>query len=105
MGTEAPDFRLSGAIAARVLAVDERLAAQVARGALLAAVPEDMALLPDTPSIDIGPGVAEGDGIRFEGTAEAQAYQLVDVDALLSQIAGLPVSEAQAILEGLGRRP
>ena len=67
VGTEAPDFRLSGAIAARVLAVDERLAAQVARGALLAAVPEDMALLPDTPSIDIGPGVAEGDGVRLRG--------------------------------------
>ena len=61
-----------------------------------------MALLPDSPTIDIGPGVADGDGIRFEGTAQARAYQLVDVDALLSEIAGLPISEARAILAGLG---
>lgn len=103
VGKQAAEFRLSGATVARVLAVDERLAGQLAESALLAAIPRDMALLPDTQSVHISEGVAEGDRLRFVGTAVAEAYQMVDVDALLSEIAGLPVSEARAILERLGR--
>ncbi len=36
------------------------------------------------------------------GTATGQTVTVVDPDRLLETIAGLPISEAQAILEGLG---
>lgn len=102
VGTEASQFSLSGAIEASVLAVDERLVAELARDALLAEVPAGMVALPDGFTIETAEGVADGERIRFESTAEGGAYQLIDADDLRSRIAGLPVSEARAILEAIG---
>ena len=47
--------------------------------------------------------VDDGDRIRFSGRASGTMEPLIDADALLARIAGLPVSEAQAILDGLGQ--
>jgi hypothetical protein len=102
VGTEASDFRLSGAIDAQVLAVDESLVAELAEAALDAEVPDGLAILPGGLSIDVSPGVPEGEGITFHSTARASAYQSIDDEAVLARIAGLPVSEARAILEDIG---
>jgi hypothetical protein len=61
-----------------------------------------MAVLPGQLSVETGDGVAEDGGIRFDGTARADAYQVIDKEAVLDRIAGLPVSEARAILEDIG---
>ena len=102
VGTQASEFRLSGDIEARVLAVDERIVAELAEAALLAEVPDGLAILQKELSIETSAGSPEGEGIAFRSTAEASAYQPIDTDSVLARIAGLPVSEAQAILEDIG---
>jgi hypothetical protein len=102
VGTAASEFLLTGELAARVLAVDLRLVDELAEAALLAQIPDGMAVLPGALSLDTPAAVVDGEEIRFERTAQAQAYQLIDRDDVLARIAGLPVSEARAILEGIG---
>ena len=102
VGTKASQFRLSGRVGARVLAVDKDLVTEMARSALLAEIPAGMAVLPDGLSIETADGRAEEERITFRSTARADAYEPIDADAVLARIAGLPVSEARAILEGIG---
>jgi hypothetical protein len=102
VGSPAAEFTLAGDLAAHVLAVDERSVDALARSIVLAELPQGMAVLPGRLSVETGDGVAEEGGIRFAGTASAMAYQVIDEDALLEQIAGLPVSEARAILDDFG---
>ena len=102
VGSKAADFRLSGAIEASVLAVDEQLVRDLAAAAVEAEVPPGMTLLPGDPAIEASEGLAEGDRIVFESSAQGTAYQIIDRDELLSRLAGKPVSEARAILEVVG---
>jgi hypothetical protein len=102
VGSRSAEFTLAGDLAAHVLAVDERSVDALARSIVLAELPEGMAVLPGQLSVETGDGVAEDGGIRFDGTASAVAYQVIDEDAVLARIAGLPVSEARAILEDIG---
>jgi hypothetical protein len=102
VGSRAAEFTLAGDLAAHVLAVDERSVDALARSIVLAELPEGMAVLPGQLSVETGDGVAGDGGIRFDGTASAIAYQVIDEEAVLARIAGLPVSEARAILEDIG---
>jgi hypothetical protein len=102
VGDRTAEFTLTGDLAAHVLAVDERSVDAMARSIVLAALPQGMAVLPGRLSVQTGDGVAEDGGIRFDGTASAVAYQVIDREAVLATIAGLKVSEARAILEALG---
>jgi hypothetical protein len=102
VGSQLDEFTLTGDLTAHVLAVDERSVDSLARSIVLAELPDGMAVLPGQLSVQTGDGVAEDGGIRFDGTASALAYQVIDEEAVLERIAGLPVSEARAILEGLG---
>jgi hypothetical protein len=102
VGSRSAEFTLAGDLAAHVLAVDERSVDALARSIVLAELPEGMAVLPGRLSVEAGDGVAEDGGIRFDGTASAVAYQVIDEEAVLARIAGLPVSEARAILEDIG---
>ncbi len=102
VGSSVAEFQLSGQLAAHVLAVDERAVTEMARALVLAELPEGMAVLPGGLAIETGEGVVEDGGIRFESQARADAFQVIDEDAVLERIAGLPVSEARAILEGIG---
>jgi len=96
------EFTLSGSARARVLAVDESAVDRVARARLLAAVPEGRAIIDETVEVGHSDGRADGATVTFVGTASGQAVTVVDTGALLDRLAGLPVSDAQAILEGLG---
>jgi hypothetical protein len=98
VGSRMAEFTLAGDVAAHVLAVDERSVDAMARSIVLAELAEGMAVLPGRLSVQTGDGVAEDGGIRFDGTASAVAYQVIDQEAVLARIAGLPVSEARAIL-------
>lgn len=102
VGRAADEFDLAGDLAAHVLAVDEQLVTDMARSVVLAELPEGMAVLPGQLFVETGEGIAADGGIRFDGTARALAYQVIDEEAVLARIAGLPVSEARAILEDIG---
>jgi hypothetical protein len=102
VGAAADEFLLSGSMDAQVLAVDEADVEALMMSALVDEAPADMAVVPATVVIETGPGIAEGEAIRFEGEAQAVAQQRIDEDAIVARLAGKPVSEARAILEDLG---
>lgn len=95
-------FELTGAAEARVLAVDERTVASVVDERLAVAVPEGMDLVADSVLIGYGEGTPTGADVTYTGSATGRAVMVVDADAVLEQIAGLPISDARAILEELG---
>ncbi|MEA2025683.1 MAG: baseplate J/gp47 family protein [Chloroflexota bacterium] len=102
VGTDVGEFELSGEVVASVLAVDTRLVDEVTQARLLAAMPEGADLLAGSLTVGHGEGSAEGQLIRFSGSGSAETYPLVDADEVVVQVAGLPISEAQAILEKFG---
>jgi hypothetical protein len=102
VGAAADEFRLMASMAAEVLAVDQDEVAAMMTSALADEIPPDMAVVPATVAIETSEGVPEGEGIRFDGHARAVAQPVIDEDAIVARVAGLPVSEARAILEDLG---
>ncbi len=84
------------------MAVDEANVDQVTRTLLLLSAPAGTEVMVESVAVTHGEGVVDGDRIVFDGTASGSTVQLIDPDELRTKIAGLPVSEAQAILEGLG---
>ena len=61
-----------------------------------------LVILAESVDIEHADGAADGADVSFVGTASGQAVAVIDPEALLEQIAGLPVSDARAILEELG---
>jgi hypothetical protein len=102
VGATGSEFRLGGSMAAEVLAVDEAAVTEMVERALVDEAPPDMAVVPETVAIDTNVGVPDEQGIRFEARVRALAQQVVDEEAIVAMVAGKPVSEARAILEGLG---
>ncbi len=102
VGSTSESFRLTGAIEAEVLTVDESLVDEITRLRLAEQVPAAARLLSESVSITHGEGTVDGALIRFEGLASGTIVPVVEVDALLDRIAGLPISDARAILEELG---
>lgn len=102
VGRSADGFELSGSAAASVLAVDEALVDLVTRTRLAADTPAGAAIIDNTVAVHRGQGSADGSTVVFIGTASGQAVAIVDSEALLDQIAGLPISDARAILDRLG---
>ena len=103
VGDISAELTLSGSAAAQVLAVDEAQVDALLRALIETGQPPGSRLLPESVDIRHEAGVAEGDRIGFDGFASASVTPVIDVEALAVQIAGLPVSEAQAILDGLGQ--
>jgi hypothetical protein len=102
VGQRQGQFELAGSAQARVVAVDEAAVDELARARLRSAVPARLVLIADSVRVERDPGRAEGSDVAFSGRASGQAVTVVDPDALLDRIAGLPISEARAILEELG---
>ncbi len=102
VGASVAEFELSGAVIASVLGVDTDLVDDITRARLLAAVPAGTALIANSATLDHNEGTAESQRIRFTGRGDGETSVLIDADALVEGVAGLPVSEAQAILERLG---
>ena len=73
VGATGDEFRLSGTMAAQVLAVDEAAVTAMVARALADEAPEDMAVVPATVAIETNVGVPDEEGIRFDGTARALA--------------------------------
>jgi hypothetical protein len=102
VGLDAAEFVLVGALDASVLAVDETQVAEVARQTFDRDVPDGTTLLPETVAIAIEASSTDRTTIAYDATAGGQGYRVVDGAAIAEQIAGLPISEAQAILGPLG---
>jgi len=95
-------FDLAGIAEARVIAVDEAKVRLVVAERLTAAVPAGMDVIVESIELDHSAGTPSGTDVAFTNSASGRAMTIVDPEALLERIAGLPISEARAILEGLG---
>lgn len=102
VGSGSDEFTLTGSLEATVLAVDEQLVHDVVRARLAAAAPDDLALLDDRATVELGSGRPDGQSIAFSSTAAGEAAPPVDEADIATRIAGLPISEARAILEPYG---
>ncbi|MGD8487148.1 MAG: baseplate J/gp47 family protein [Chloroflexota bacterium] len=102
VGSSASGFDLGGSVSAQVLAVDETAVDTLTGTILQASVPEGMRLLPGSARVERDEGDAEGDLIAFETRASGSITPVIDPEALVAEVSGLPVSEAQAILDELG---
>lgn len=101
-GSRRAQFTLVGSMEATVLGVDENPIAELLRKRLASGSPDGMVMLDSEATVEVGDGAADGQRIRYSGRADGRAYQPVDIDAVATRIAGLPISEARAILEALG---
>jgi hypothetical protein len=102
VGTNEAEFTLRGSVEAQVEAVDPTLVDQVTAARLRDQVPADMVLVPGSLSLSHDDGSAEGDVVTYQATASGAISPRIDPVELRARLAGLPVSGAQAILEGLG---
>jgi hypothetical protein len=102
VGSSVGTFDLNGRFSASVLAVDPEAVATVVSAHLDEAIPGATAVLSDSVVIQIGEGSVEGAAIEFSGLAEAQIYPLLEVEPILAEVAGMPISEARAILDDVG---
>jgi hypothetical protein len=102
VGSRASEFALEGAVEGSVLAVDDTLVSDLAREALATEVPTGMEMLPGSIDVEFSATPTDRSSITYRTTAQGEGYRFIDAPALTEQIAGLPISEARAILDGLG---
>jgi len=102
VGTAIEGFTLTGTATGEVLAVDEALVDELLEAQLRASLPAAMVLRDESVVVERESGRVDGSLVRFAGRASGIMEPVIDPEALLVRIAGLPVSEAEAILDGLG---
>ena len=100
--TEATEFTLAARAVVTVTAVDESPLAGLARAAVEDAVEEGRTLFPDSVEVEVTPGRAAGERVRYEVSAVGRDWGPADADRLLAEVRGKPVEEARALLEPYG---
>lgn len=91
-------FMLELAADATALAVNEALVDQVAADRLRASIEPGAVLVGEAIHVEHDSGLPLGTTVVYRATAQAHVYREPDRQALLEQIRGMTVSEAQAIL-------
>jgi putative transcription antitermination factor YqgF len=102
VGTEVATFELQLAATGTVVAVDTAAVEAVADAQLRASVDPGHELVPGSVHVEVGPGVAAGQTVRFPVTATAQQVAILDPEHLKTQVLGKSIDEAHAILEPYG---
>ncbi|CAN5298874.1 hypothetical protein BH24CHL7_BH24CHL7_04730 [soil metagenome] len=95
-------FSLSVEAAATVLAVNEGLVDQVVLERISGQVPAGTTMPPESIASERSAGTVTGDTVVYAISATARTYRLPDREALLSQVRGKSVSEAEAIMARYG---
>ncbi|CAN5708090.1 hypothetical protein BH23CHL7_BH23CHL7_23640 [soil metagenome] len=98
----AETFSLTVNATATVLAVNEAQVDEVALEQLRALVPPNATIVNESVAISHTAGAVSGDAITFSASANGSAYRMPDRDQLVEEIRGLPLVEAQAIIERYG---
>jgi hypothetical protein len=99
---EGESFTLELVADATVLAVNEALVEQLAADRLRGSVEPGAAIVGEGISVERGAGLPLGTTVLYRATAQARVYREPDRQALLEQVRGRTVSEAQAILDEHG---
>jgi hypothetical protein len=95
-------FSLSVEATATVLAVNEALVDQVVLERISGQVPAGATMQPESIDSERSAGTVTGDTVAYAVSAAARTYRLPNREALLSQVRGKSVSEAEAIMTRYG---
>ena len=95
VGKNARTFSLTLSATGEVIAVDTGVLEPLAADALAAAVPDGVVLFPDSIHTTVGTPTVDGGVVSFEIGATGQAWRPLDEAALLDEIRGLSVVEAE----------
>jgi hypothetical protein len=102
VGVAAESFTLELVADATVLAVNEALVEQVAAERLRGSVDPGAVIVGEGINVERGAGLPLGTTVLYRAMVEARVYREPDRQALLEQIRGRTVSQAQAILNEHG---
>ena len=102
VGTEVERFDLGGTVGGTVLAVDTAPLESIAAARLAANVGAGFRLVSGSSEIKVDPAVVDGAAITFPVRATAREVAVLDPDSIAAEIRGLPLADAQAILDTYG---
>ena len=102
VGTEVERFDLGGTVGGTVLAVDTAPLESIAAARLAANVGAGFQLVSGSSEIKVDPAVVDGAAITFPVRATAREVAVLDPDRIAAEIRGLPLADAQAILDTYG---
>jgi hypothetical protein len=102
VGMEVATFELELAATGTVVAVDTAAVEAVADAQLQSSVDAGHELVPGSVEVEVGPGVAAGQTVRFPVTATAEQVAILDANQLKTQVLGKSIDEAHAILDPYG---
>ena len=102
VGQEIATFMLGGSAKGSVLAVDTAPLEAIAAARLAAAIDSGYRLVDGSSDISVEPAVVSGAAITFPVRATAREVRVLDAAAIAAEIRGLPVADAQAVLDGYG---
>jgi hypothetical protein len=95
-------FTLTVNATATVLAVNEAQVDEVMVEQLRALVPPTSTIVDQSVEISHTPGEVDGQTVVFSASANASAYRTLNREQLVSEIRGLPLTEARAIITRYG---
>lgn len=102
VGQEVETFELGGTAVGSVLAVDTAPIEAIALARLQANVDAGSQLVAGSEEITVEPAVVEGAAITFPVQVTAREVAVLDPDEIATRIRGLPLADAQAILDTYG---
>jgi hypothetical protein len=102
VGREAESFDLGATAEGSVTAVDTAPVEAIAAERLAASVEAGYELVPESSSIEVADGVVSGGVVSFPVTVTARQIPILDPEAIEQEILGLPLVDAQAVLDRYG---
>jgi Baseplate J-like protein len=102
VGQEVETFDLGASATGSVLAVDTAPLEAIAEARLAESIDEGYELVAGSSVIEVDPAVVNGASITFPVRATAQEVAVLDAEAIADEIRGLPLADAQGVLDGYG---
>jgi hypothetical protein len=102
VGREAESFDLTLTAEGTVVAADPTPLEAIGAARVTAMVPEGMQVREGSVRVEVGPGVVEGETIRYPVAARAEAVRDITIDEVRQLVVGMTPEEARAILADYG---
>jgi hypothetical protein len=102
VGQEVESFDLGGSASGTVLTVDTAPLEAIAAARLESSVDAGYTIVEGSSEVEVDPAVVEGAAITFPVRATAREVAVLDAEAIAAEIRGLPLADAQAVLDRYG---
>jgi hypothetical protein len=102
VGSEVETFDLALSAEGTVIAADPAPLEEIGAARIAAMVPEGMRVREGSVRVEVGPGVVEGETIRYPVAARAEAVRDISAEEVRALIAGKTLAEARELLADYG---